>query len=92
MPSCDSHQYNFTEWCRVLIRSWARSVNTSKLNISACRDGEQEGKWPSTHGALFSNSYLDEIASPPLDVKCRGYCIIHKGRELKIFPSKTTNQ
>lgn len=76
----------------MLLRSQARSVNTSKLNPSIYRDGEQEGKGPSARGALFSNSYLDEIASLPLDVKRRGYCIIHKGRELKIFPSRTTNQ
>lgn len=68
MPSCDSYQYNFTEWCRVLLRSRARSVNTSKLNLSIYRDGEQKGKGLSARGALFSNSYLDEIASLPLDV------------------------
>ena len=70
----------------------AASMNTSKLSISVYRDGEQEGKGPSTHSILFSNSYVDGIASPPSDVKRRGYCIIHNRRELKIFPSRTTSQ
>lgn len=35
--------------------------------------------------SAFSNSYVEEIASLPLAMECRGYCIIHKGRKLNIF-------
>lgn len=47
-------------------------MNTGRFNISIYGDGEQWGKWPSTHGILFSSSDLDEIASLPLDVKSAG--------------------
>lgn len=70
----------------------SRSMNTSKLTISTYKGGGQWGRWPSTHGVRFGNSYWDEIASPPLDVKRRGFCIIHTGRELNMLPSGTMDQ